>query len=165
MNFPELLKEAYIEATKSPDPSNQNGAVTSWEGRVVERGYNHFYDGIEPNVLDRDKKLARIEHAERDALYRTGNLFGTLGVTLVCPWAACYDCARAIIGSQVCELVVHKQRQELTPERWRANVEESLGWIRAAGISIIEFDGPVPGAPSIIVNGNLWSPERLSFDS
>ena len=158
------LRRCYEISAQSPDTSSQNGAIVSRmvnnSVSDVSKGYNHFYNGVPPETKDRVIKLQRIEHAERDAIYKAQN---TKNAIMFCPWAACHDCARAIIGSGITCLVVHKERQDLTDPRWKPQVDEALGWIKDSGIWIYEYSGPIPNAPNILVSGRLWSPERLCY--
>ncbi len=163
-----LMSEAYREALKSPDPSSQNGALVVWGNtpglfQTMSRGYNHFYPGIEPEVEDRDEKLRRIEHAERDAIYQAamaGN--STKGAILVCPWVACVDCARAIIGSGI-GVVIHHRDRYLLPSSWKDQIDKALGWLEAAGVEIHTVNGPVGFTEPILVSGRLWSPALCEF--
>jgi len=160
------LSVAYAIAECSKDPSSQNGAVllTVDEPAVGNLGFNHFYEGVPTNFDDRTKKLQGIEHAERDAIYTTAKNGGkTEGATLVCPWVACRDCARAILGTGIARVVCHSARMDLTDERWRADIEEALGWLVSAGVIVDYHDGPIAGAPDILVSGRLWSPADLCF--
>lgn len=163
----EWLGRAYTNALKSPDPSSQNGAilVRKFNGlcQPLVEGYNHFYKGVPDGVENRESKLQRIEHAERDVIYKAANLgIPCHNAILVCPWAACYDCARAIIGSGISELITHRNRYVLTDKRWIDQVNYALNWIQSAGIELVEFEGPVPAQP-ILISGRLWSPENLEY--
>lgn len=86
-----MMAQAYFWAASSPDPSSQNGALVcnrDDEGNLasLQMGWNHFYDGIEPELEDRDEKLLRIEHAERDVIYKCAqNGHKTYGKVLVTP--------------------------------------------------------------------------------
>lgn len=164
-----FMAEAYDKALQSPDPSSQNGAVIikhlGWDlFHKVSSGYNHFYNGIEPEVEDRDEKLRRIEHAERDAIYRAAS-YGesTQNAVLVCPWVACVDCARAIIGSGIGVVVHHWDRHVVSPSRWVDQINQALGWMEAAGIRIQTLEGPIPSTEPILVSGRLWCPERCEY--
>jgi dCMP deaminase len=158
----DYLIMAYKQAAKSPDPSNQNGAIIVLEEEIVTTGYNTFPDGIEINqdrLNDRDTKLKYIEHAERWAVLKACTLEKSLyGATMYCPWAACSDCARAIIISGCKKLVVHRPRMDTTPERWKASVDEALKMLNEAGVVVEYFDDPIPEAPEIMVNGSKWQP-------
>ncbi len=164
-----FMTDAYNEALHSPDPSSQNGAVVIKSlgldlCHYISNGHNHFYNGIEPEVEDRDEKLRRIEHAERDAIYRAAS-YGdsTQGAILVCPWVACCDCARAIIGSGFTMVLHHWDRYLLTPPRWSGQVNQALGWMEAAGIRIQTLEGPIPSTEPILVSGRLWSPALCEY--
>lgn len=157
------LAKAYELAEASSDRSNQNGAVLlSADGqRIIGMGRNDFPPGVEfteERATTRPKKYRYYEHAERWAVYNAA-LKGktTEGSIMVCPWAACADCARALICAGVAKLIVHKQRMLMTPDRWIDDVTEALEMIKEAGIVIEEFDGPV-GGPRVLVNGELWLP-------
>ncbi|MDE1971072.1 MAG: CMP deaminase [Patescibacteria group bacterium] len=156
------LIKAYELATQSPDPSTQNGAIiVNRHGVYSTEGYNTFPNGVAetPERLIRPKKYNYIEHAERDAIYRAAK-FGirTLDTTLYCPWFACYDCARAIICSGIAKVVGHQCMYDETPERWKTNVDEALDMLREAGVEIVMFQDPLPTAPKIRFNGELWQP-------
>lgn len=163
-----LMAKAYAESLRSPDPSNQNGAVlvhrhTDGTLEVMCSGYNHFYKGIPAIVDDRDEKIKGIEHAERDTIFEAAKLgIQCQGAIMVCPWAACHECARAIIGSGISVLVYHYERYKTTPERWAYKVEEALKWMNNAGIYICVVEGAIPGTEPINVNGSKWSPAGLT---
>lgn len=159
-----LLAKAYELAVTSTDRSNQNGAVLlSANGlQIIGMGANNFPNGVaftEERATTRPLKYHYYEHAEAWAIHdaaREGK--ATFGSIMVCPWAACSPCARAMIVAGVAKLYVHKQRMLMTPDRWISDVWEALNMIREAGIIVEEFDGPVNGS-SVLVNGELWSPQ------
>lgn len=164
-----LMAKAYHQATQSPDPSSQNGAIIVKRQPnglidVVANGFNYFYKGIKSEVEDRSLKLARIEHAERDAIYNAAkNGVELRGAIMICPWAACYNCARAIIGSGISALVIHKQRYLETDRRWLDEINESLKWIQEADIWVYELDGGIPETKPILISGKLWGPSGLGY--
>jgi len=156
------LELAYETARASTDQSSQNGAVIVKDGRVIGRGANNFPTGTrwtEARALTRPTKYFYYEHAERWAILdacRRGK--STEGATMYCPWAACHDCARAIILSGIRTLVRHKQRMLGTPDSWLDSVTAGDDMMNEAGIEIIEYDGFVNAAP-ILANGQSWSPK------
>lgn len=164
-----FMAEAYNVAENSPDPSSQNGAVLVrclgvGEYQFLCAGYNHFYDGIVPELNDRTEKLKRIEHAERDCLYNAASSgFTTKGCVLVTPWAACWDCARAIIGCDISAVVFHRQRYAETDIRWKNEVDEAIQAIRASGIFVYGLDGPIPDTRPIRISGRYWNPESCEY--
>jgi len=154
----EGLRVAYREAQKSPDPSNQNGAVLVGYGVVFLRDCNRFPYGFKGNIQDRGEKYFHIQHAERAVILQAAlNGLATKDLTLVCPWFACGDCAKAIIFSGIKRVVGHKQRMEMTPTRWKANVEKANKYLEDCGIELEFYDGEL-GCEPIIVNGELWQP-------
>jgi deoxycytidylate deaminase len=76
---------------------------------------------------------------------------------MYCPWAACGECARAIIQCGIKKLVVHKQRMDQTPERWLDNVLKANKMLVDCGVVLQVYDGPV-GGNMILVNGEEWQP-------
>lgn len=158
----EYLARAYHVASASSDRSNQNGALlVGRDGRLIGEGCNDFCEGVvftEARATTRPTKYRYYEHAERRAVFaaaRKGKIVD--GATMFCPWAACCPCARALIDSGVRFLVLHEQRMKMTPERWLDDVNQALEMLEEGGIEISYFSGPVKG-PSVIVNGELWSP-------
>jgi dCMP deaminase len=156
-----LLRLAYEEAAKSPDPSNQNGAVLAAHFKPLVRDFNRFPHGFKftaEHLTNRDKKLKYIEHAERNVVYSAAKR-GVLvyGTTLYCPWFACMACARAIIQAGVVEVIGHAERMAMTPDRWKADVDEAVQYLRDCNIKLRIHEGPV-GGPVILVNGEPWQP-------
>jgi deoxycytidylate deaminase len=161
-NDRKFLTLAYWKATSSPDPSNQNGAVLVIDGKAVYSDCNRFPTNFawdESYLTDRDKKIKHIGHAESNTILGAGRLgIATVGATLYCPWAACREqCAIPIIMSGIRELVVHAERQDTTPERWKASVADALKYIADCGVIVRAYRGPIDG-PTIKVNGEDWRP-------
>jgi dCMP deaminase len=162
------LAKAYALAATSKDKSNQNGAIllepTTLE--VIGEGANNFPPLVEFNearATKRPMKYHYFEHAERWAVYdaaRKGNRVE--GSHMVCPWAACCDCARSLIVAGVTAVYLHQQRMEMTPDRWKDDVNEALNMLYEAGVFVHYFDGPVFG-PRVIVNGIEWEPSDQPF--
>lgn len=150
------LQEAYEVAGRSPDQSNQNGAILISDERIIT-GKNEPPHGI-PMTQDRSEKKLVVEHAERAVIYSAAR-YGvqTEGGWLFCPWAACTDCARAIVLSGIHTLVVHEERMLQTPERWEREVQEGMKILELGGVVVRRYEGEV-GARPIIVNGKPWNP-------
>ncbi len=164
----EFLRNAYCVARMSRDPSSQNGAVlVSPEGEIIGSAANNFAIGVPYNVqraTARPEKYLYVEHSERGAIYaaaRAGNK--VYGATMYCMWSACCDCARGIINSGVRRLVMHKERMDMTPERWIADVNVALLMMVEAGVTLSYYKGPIDDAPEIRVNGELWQPDQPSL--
>jgi dCMP deaminase len=152
-----ILIRAYGIATKSPDPSSQNGAILiSSFGQVF--ACNEFPEGVTPRFDE--KKLWTIAHSERNCIY-TAAKFGisTKDSTLVCPWFACCDCAIAIIQSGIVRVIGHKQRMDLTDKtsKWYDSILHAHTMLKEAGVVMEFYDGFLDG-PEILVSGQLWKP-------
>ncbi len=159
-----LLKQAYEVALGSPDPSTQNGALlTNVYGRVLQVDYNRFPNRVAylDERWERPIKYKYIEHAERNVIYgaaRNRNIKSTEGLIMVCPWAACTDCARAIIQAGIRELITHKQAMDRSPERWFEEVELAHVMLREAGVEITNFSGKIGVKQEVLHTGEKWLP-------
>lgn len=155
----EELYKAYGFALFSPDPSTQCGAIVYDENlEFVAAACNTFTKGIEctPERLVRPLKYSYVEHAERGAVFAACQT-GRVPKVMVAPWAACTECARAIVESGITTLVRHKQASDRSPERWIESIEFSDGLLSAGGVTIIDHDGFL-GAPEIWHCEERWTP-------
>lgn len=156
------LRLCYGLAKASPDRSNQNGALLLRGDQIISTGRNDFPIGLEVTedmITDRDKKLFYIEHAERTAIYNAAAVGERTRETIMyCPWFACDSCARAIILSGISKVIGHKQRMDMTPDRWKASVEAGLQMLRDCGVEMEFYDGPIGACEPIIINGEKWQP-------
>lgn len=171
----ELLRKAYEAATASPDPSTQNGALivslpphfsaNAARYTILGGGCNHFPRGVKETPerwSDRTLKYKLVQHAERDSLANTRRSQGLShlgGLTMVCPWAACTDCAKAIIDDGIARLVIHKQAHDRTPSDspWMEDIKVAHMMLGEAGVEIIVADGKIDGPP-VRHSGQLWTP-------
>lgn len=156
------LRLAYAVASAfSDDPSTHNGAVLVTEDGDMMWGVNHIPRGVKitEERLDRDRKKYRyMEHAERDVIHKAAEAgLKTRGATLYVPWYACHDCARAIIGAGIGQIIGHKQMFDKTPERWKASIEDGMAMLEEAGILRMQFDGPI-GRVRVLFDGEYWEP-------
>lgn len=155
----EALVEAYTTATKSPDPSSQCGAsVFGANLGFIASECNTFTAGVDssPEKLERPLKYSYVEHAERNAIYAAARI-GIPPEIMVAPWAACTECARAIVQSGISILIRHKQASDRSPERWLESIKFADDLLLAGGVEIIEFDGHL-AAPAIMHCEELWTP-------
>lgn len=164
----DYLRQAYIIAATSVDPSNQCGAVLVDElGVIIGQQPNKFPSGIVVTselLNNRDKKLFYIEHAERNAIFeavRKGKR--VYGSSLYAGWVACDSCSRAIILCGVKNVYCHYPRMELTPDRWKKSIEAGIKMMIDCGVRITYICEYIPDCPTIIVNGKRWSPSTGKF--
>ncbi len=136
-------------ASQSNDPSTQNGAVIIASDGGFSTGWNHHIDlsQDDPDViaaLSRDDKMAAMEHAERDAIYLAAKIgFPLEGTTMYALWASCPACARAIVLSGISRVVTWQKLHDLTPDRWRKQVDFGLSILQGAGVLVDFWPGEI----------------------
>ena len=157
------LRHCYELAASSLDPSTQNAAVLlDAVGTILwaTASVNAFPVGVactEERWL-RPAKYLYVEHAERNALYAAARRqLPTLGATMVCPWAPCADCARAIIQSGIRRLV-RRENTGNTHERWAEAVAIGDQLLCGAGVQIIDCAVFFGDVPPVRRNGSLLQP-------
>jgi len=163
VEYEDFLNWTYLLAHGSPDPSTQNGAILLGDnGSIIGRGINDFPVGVKrtSSRWERPLKYSFVEHAERNAIFNAayhGN--PTLNSTLICGWAACSDCARAIIQSGISRLVRHKDASNQPSKVWKNSIELADAMLAEANVQIIEIEGKItPSTFTILRSGKLWSP-------
>lgn len=143
------LLMAYGFAQYSQDISTQNGAVLfSPAGGRIGFGWNRIVpmDCATPERLQRPLKYTWTEHAERDAIFNAvSHGFGALvpGSTLYCPWLACADCGRAIVGCGVRKVVRHRIPQHDERPDWLESIKAADEMFRVAGVEVEEYREPL----------------------
>lgn len=160
------IAQCYEEATKSPDPSTQLGAAIVLGNQLETSTLSHNGPTAGWNMTDyewNDKptKYQLVEHAERRAIYRsTKSGLWLEGATLVASWAACADCARAIVESGITTLIRHYPPLDDATERWLQSVTMGDSIMRANGVNIIDVIGAIEGAPKILRGGEWFDPSN-----
>lgn len=164
MNDMDRMCVAYWTALESDDESTQNGAAI-WDAddELVASGFNHYLwdhnNGPVPNWMrQRPTKYAYVEHAERAAIHNAARLGkATEGGTMYSPWAACTDCARAIVGSGITTLVRHKQAMDRPHPQWADNLLDANDILEMGGVTITEINQVFDG-PDLRFRGKQWTP-------
>lgn len=156
----EAMRNAWLTARMSPDPSTQLGAIL-----LLQRGqgvdYTYGCNRIPPHapkhiLQDREKKYAQVIHAEVDAIARAARLgFITMNSAMVCPWACCTHCASVIIAAGVSRLVFDNACLERCPDRWRASVTLGQEMLRREGVEVRGIDLALQ-KPETLFNGEKW---------
>lgn len=159
-----ILGQCYREASESPDTSTQIGAVIVGKHGVVKYStlsHNGFTLGWKPapQDLERPRKYQIIEHAERRAIYRAakGGIY-TEGCTLYSTWAACADCARAIVEAGISRLVRHHPINDDTTGRWLESIAIGDEIMLAAGVDIVDIHGPITEGFKVLRGGDFFDP-------
>jgi deoxycytidylate deaminase len=164
------LKFAYQKAAEeSTDPSTQNGAVliekkpdedqnhevdehgsvhyTQIHIPIIKSIYstNHFPKGVQESEerWTRPLKYKFVEHAERNVIYLAAKQgFKTEGATMVVAWAACADCARAVIQAGIAELITHhdpyanERFGQPVSDTWKESITVAIDMMKEAGVKI-----------------------------
>ena len=165
MDLRDLLYGAYVLSEQSPDQSTQNGSlIVDDDGTVLAFGCNRFPDRVEDKEerWERPIKYKFAEHAERNSIYDAANKgISTKGKIMICPWAACSDCARAIIQSGIKKLVTHQEAHDRSPSRWVEEIETAFTMLNEADIEVVMFSGDVceGNVPlKLRHSGEVWTP-------
>lgn len=157
----DMLKRAYKAALWSNDLSTQNGAILLDRYQAAATsGCNNIptHVGKDQSRLERPKKYAFTEHAERSAIYHAARIgMPTKGATLYCPWYACADCARAIISAGIVRVVGHKQMFDRTNDRWSESVAYGFEMMEEAGVETVLIDAKLDVEP-IRFHEEIWYP-------
>lgn len=161
--FRDLMRTAYgVADRESTDTSTRVGAVIiDDDGNILVSGANAFINpgmAALPENHVRPRKYGIIEHAERAAIY-SATLLGIplLGRTMICPWACCSDCARGIVLSGIKLVIAHQQAFDLTPDRWREEVDLGIEILENCGVSYTLYDGEIGNVKNLF-NGEIWYP-------
>lgn len=170
-----FLRQAYIAATHSPDPSTQNGAVLVGGNLIISTDCNRTPTGVNLNSfrLTRPQKYDYIVHAEVSTVLR--GFRSTQNGTNIQPfdelyviWYACSDCARVIIESGIKRIVGHWQAHEFTMNhgqpKWRDSVQAGLEMLIESGVQCQWYDGPIDG-PAVLMNGVKFDPSVTGLDT
>ena len=161
IDYKKYLLHAYEQATKSPDPSTQNGSVlvranTNGTDQIIGEGFTTPVGPYSKELLasNRSYRLAVTMHAEVASIIAAGrDGHPTRGAILFCPWSACRLCANIIRKAEIAVLVRHKQLMEFSAKErcqsgypgWSATINDADVILRDAGIRIVEYDGKLNG--------------------
>jgi len=157
------MRESYIFAEEnSPDPSTKVGAILFIPDQLNPLfGTNHLLTGYPKTPADltnRVRKYKLIEHAERDVIYQCAKAgFSTAGAVMICAWAGCCDCARAICSSGIIQVIAHKDALDKTPDRWQEDLQIAKEIFASCGVDYVQWNGKVGGCKNLF-NGVYWEP-------
>lgn len=138
------IREAYAVALLSQDESTQNGAVIVDQfGEPLSEGCNNIpFASRKTGRLQRPDKYGWTEHAEREAIYRAARVGRPLdGATLYCCWAACIDCARAVVLSGIRRMVRHSIPQHADRADWIDSIALADLLLDESGVEIVTVTG------------------------
>lgn len=151
------LQDAVSVARLSEDPSTQVGSVLVIpNGGVVLSACNHVIPPLHSAGYPRkvsDKGFCT-EHSERSVLYKAiQNGLPIHGLTMYSTWAACAECARAIIIFGIKRVVTLNSLLAKTPYRWQDSIRAGADMMRDSGIQLVGWSGDLGTKYSIRFNG------------
>lgn len=164
-----MFNRAYGWArTFSDDPRTQTGAVVlnpdSDNLHEAGDGANRMpFSGILdvkklPERLSQEEKLKWLIHAELCAILDASLMgYPTNGMAMYAPWAACQDCAKAIIVAGISKVFVHKEMMDKTPDFWKDSIEIGNQMFRETNVELIVVSGKVGGVSNLF-RGEIWEP-------
>lgn len=164
-----FLNEAYKEATKSVDPSTQNGAVlVSLGGNIIGRAHNRFARGVvttPERLADRNEKYPRTFHAEEGAIWdavNNGHADALPLATLFVAWYACDKCACTILESGVKKVVGHREHPGVINlhSKWAQVVKIGLNMLEEGGVSCKYYSdqGKPFNCEPLLLDYKKWQP-------
>lgn len=156
------MREALKDAATSPDRDTQNAAIiVTADGVEIGRGKIDYPQGVTTSEerSTRPLKYLFLEHAERNAILTTAKLGAPLdGVVMICPWASCADCARAIIQSGISTLVRLKREPGFSHPSWESSIIAGDEMLEESGVEIIEIQlEDKTGLPMLTRNREPWT--------
>lgn len=166
-----LLRSAYSIAYDSPDLSTKNAAIlVDRRGKVLAEGVNAPMQGVNitnDRLIKRPDKYYYTEHAERNVLYNAlqNGVTDFSDTTMICPWYACSDCARAIIGFGVKNIIGHQQaltidavvNEESQRIDWDDTIKAAWNMLDEVGVNYIYIDAIIGGVENLH-SGKIWNP-------
>jgi len=157
-----LMREVYNFAYENgEDPSTLNAAMLVDDNlKKLVIASNGFPKGAKEVVgwNKRPTKYAISNHAERAVICKAAREgVKTERLTMICPWAACFNCSNAIIYSGIKTLVLHKQMFDKTPEDWIPEIISCLRLLKRNNIELIMYNGKI-GQCKGFMRQEVWSP-------
>lgn len=147
MTDQDFLRYCYkIALEQSTDPSTQNAGILVDEyGSILCHGANHLPKGVisTEERWQRPLKYIFVEHAERNTIFSAAREgIKTKGTTMYCCWAACHECAKAIIQSDIKLLITHHDPLSDTrfgkkvSSSWLDSIKFSMQMFKESGVEV-----------------------------
>lgn len=135
-------------ASRSLDPNTKVGALIADKYNcIVSTGYNSFPRGVDdtkPERFERPEKYLWIEHGDRNAIYYAARKGVSLdGTSMYLTGLPCMDCARAIIQSGICKVIIDKKNQEewaKTTPKYGPDFARVKQLLSEAGVELVEWE-------------------------
>lgn len=135
-----FIEMAELVASWSKDPSTKCGAVIVRPDKTVcSVGFNGFPMGCDDDpetYADRERKYARIIHAEANALLMAREPLH--GYTMYNHPASCDRCAALIIQAGISR-VVHRRPSAEFWGRWGEPIQRAMQMYEEAGVQVVQL--------------------------
>ena len=153
-------------ASHSVDPNTQvaSALVVPNMGGIVLASWNQVPKSIRltSNTFRPEWKNYYTEHAERSVLYTAiKNGVPTNGLQMYCTWAACAECARAIIDFGVKRVVTFRRLVEMTSPKWEESIKVGVQLMVDSGVQVIGWSGDIASKQTIRFGGKQISASEL----
>lgn len=134
---------ALYVAQWSKDPSTKVGCVlTDTLNRIISLGYNGPPRAVSDAYEDRDQKIRRTIHAEKNALAFAGR--SVQGCTAYVTHPPCAPCAAYLIQHGITRVVYATPSEDFLM-RWKSDYEEAGLMFAEAGVEVVCYGST--GAP------------------
>ena len=142
-----FMKQVYLVAEKSKDPSTKFGALLVKDNHIISSGFNGFPIGVKDlpeRYCERELKYKFVVHAETNSVLSAARFgISTLGTTLYTQTIPCHDCAKSIIQGGIKKLVVHCKWPVMSHSKWKESMEISGIMLSESGVEIRYVDEPL----------------------
>jgi dCMP deaminase len=154
-----FMKQAYLVAEKSKDPSTKIGAVLVKDNHVISSGFNGFPIGVRDlpeRYNERGIKYKFVVHAETNSILSAARFgISTLGTTLYTQAIPCHDCAKSLIQGGVRQIIVHTKWPNMSHSQWKESMEISGIMLTESGVEIRYLDDILN--VSAYLNGKIFA--------
>lgn len=135
-----FMKQAYLVAEKSKDPSTKIGSVIVKNNHIISSGFNGFPIGVYDSPSrynDRELKYNLVVHSEANAVLSAARFgISTLGTVLYTQALPCHDCAKSIIQGGIQQIVIHTKWPYMSHSKWVESMKISTMMFEESGIKI-----------------------------
>ena len=139
-----FMKQAYLMAEKSKDPSTKIGSVIVKDNHVISSGFNGFPIGVKDlpeRYSNRELKYKFVVHSEANSVLSAARFgISTLNTTLYTQAMPCHDCAKCIIQGGIRKIVVHTKWPDMSHSKWKESMEISGIMLTESGVEIRYLD-------------------------
>lgn len=135
-----FMKQAYLVAEKSKDPSTKIGTVIVKDNHIISSGFNGFPIGVKDlpeRYSNRELKYKFVVHSEANAVLSAARFgISTSGTTIYTQAIPCHDCSKSLIQGGIRKIVVHSGWPNMSHSKWKESMEISGIMLTESGVEI-----------------------------